>query len=154
MNKLFIFLLLGSLWACSPNTPEKEKEVDYKKLTWKDLDSLKVDYYFDADYGDYLGKPVFSDKIKDWDGISVIIEGYWIPLSEIGDSSVSVLSALPFAKCFFCSGAGIETVMQIKSNGSLNRIDTDAKVSLKGKLFLNKNNPMELYYQLLEASLN
>lgn len=154
IERLTLFLLC-IIMACTPDTPEKvTKPENYHYLTWKELDSLKVDYYFDADYGDYLGKPSFSKSIKEWDGKMIIIEGYWIPVSEIGDSSVSVLSALPFAQCFFCSGAGIETVMQIKSDGSINRMDTDAKIKLKGKFFLNKNNPMELYYQLLDASLH
>lgn len=158
-------LLWGSFFACSPtqennavipgNSEKKTGEIVeyYEKLTWKDLDSLKIDYYFDEDYGDYLGKPTFSQKIKAWEGKKVSIEGYWIPVSEIGDSSVVVLSALPFAQCFFCSGAGIETVMQIKPKEKWQRLDTDAQVILKGSFHLNKNNPMELYYQLLEASL-
>jgi hypothetical protein len=33
-------------------------------------------------------------------------------------------------------------------------IDTDEKVTLKGTFYLNKDNPMELYYQLMDASLN
>ena len=162
MDKLFFFLLLGSLSACLPNSSEKQpfnskqegKVENYHKLTWKTLDSLKVDYYFDAAYGDYLGKPIFSDKTKVWHGKKVIVEGFWIPISEIGDSTVSVLSALPFAQCFFCSGAGIETVMQIKPHSSIKRMDTDEKVTLKGTFYLNKDNPMELYYQLMDASLN
>ena len=92
--------------------------------------------------------------MKGWDGKNVSIEGYWIPVSEIGDSTVSVLSALPYAQCFFCSGAGIETVMQIKANKLLRRMDTDEKVALKGRFLLNRDNPMELYYQLVDASGN
>ena len=101
-----------------------------------------------------MGKPTFSQESMVWNGKNVIIEGYWIPVSEIGDSTVSVLSALPYAQCFFCSGAGIETVMQIKAEGNIKRMETDEKVSLKGKLFLNSDNPMELYYQLVNASLH
>jgi len=55
---------------------------------------------------------------------------------------------------FFCSGAGIETVMQIKAEGNLKRMETDEKVALKGKLLLNSDNPMELYYQLVDATLH
>lgn len=166
MKKWGLCIFLAILQACLPNASEEqsvewknekaapEKVVDFQQLTWKDLDSLKVSYYFDADYGDYLGKPSFSEKVKGWDGKNVSIEGYWIPVSEIGDSTVSVLSALPYAQCFFCSGAGIETVMQIKANKLLRRMDTDEKVALKGRFLLNRDNPMELYYQLVDASGN
>jgi hypothetical protein len=166
MNKWFVFIFLSSFLACLPesiNNPSTEKgsekkdanqKLHFQKLSWKDLDSLNVSYYFDADYGDYLGKPIFSDKIKAWHGKNVSIEGYWIPISEIGDSTVSVLSALPYTQCFFCSGAGIETVMQIKSDKTLPKMNTDDKVSLKGKLLLNGDNPMELYYQLVNVTTN
>jgi hypothetical protein len=160
MYKYFIFFLLCLYFSCTPDeTPiEKavlnEKAVSFEKLSWKNLDSLKIEYYFDADYGNYLGKPTFSKESIAWNGKNVIIEGYWIPVSEIGDSTVSVLSALPYAQCFFCSGAGIETVMQIKAEGNIKRMETDEKVALKGRLLLNRDNPMELYYQLVNASLH
>ena len=151
--------MLCLFFSCTNDIPNEkavlnEKAVSFEKLSWKNLDSLKIEYYYDADYGDYLGKPAFSKESMAWNGKNVIIEGYWIPVSEIGDSTVSVLSALPYAQCFFCSGAGIETVMQIKAEGNIKRMETDEKVALKGKLLLNKDNPMELYYQLVHASLH
>lgn len=144
--------MLGLSFSCA-NDASNEKTVLYEKISWKNLDSLIIEYYYDSDYGDYLGKPTFSKESKLWNGKNVIIEGYWIPVSEIGDSTVSVLSALPYAQCFFCSGAGIETVMQIKSKGNLKRMETDEKITLKGKLLLNSDNPMELYYQLIDATV-
>jgi hypothetical protein len=160
MYKYFIFLFLLYLsLSCTNDIPNekavlKEKVVSFERISWKNLDSLKIAYYYDADYGDYLGKPTFSKESMAWNGKNVIIEGYWIPVSEIGDSTVSVLSALPYAQCFFCSGAGIETVMQIKAEGNIKRMETDEKVALKGRLLLNRDNPMELYYQLVNASLH
>jgi type I restriction-modification system DNA methylase subunit len=159
MYKYYIFFLLCLSFYCKNDISNEkavlnEKAVPFEKLSWKNLDSLKIEYYYDADYGDYLGKPTFSKESMVWNGKNVIIEGYWIPVSEIGDSTVSVLSALPYAQCFFCSGAGIETVMQIKAEGNITRMETDEKVALKGKLLLNKDNPMELYYQLVHASLH
>jgi len=153
MYKYIILFLLNLSFSCTPDT-SKEKAVFFEKISWKDLDNLKIAYYYDADYGDYLGKPTFSKESMAWNGKNIIIEGFWIPVSEIGDSSVSVLSALPYAQCFFCSGAGIETVMQIKSKGIIKRMETDEMVVLKGKLLLNRDNPMELYYQLVNASLH
>lgn len=152
MYKYFSFLALSLFFSCTHEMPD-EKVVPFERISWKDLDSLKIDYYYDADYGDYLGKPTFSNESLAWNGKNVIIEGYWIPVSEIGDSTVSVLSALPYAQCYFCSGAGIETVMQIKAEGHLKRMETDKKVVLKGKLLLNKDNPMELYYQLVHVAI-
>jgi hypothetical protein len=153
MYKFFIFFLLILSFSCKPDA-SNDKAVFFEKISWQNLDSLKIEYYYDSDYGDYLGKPTFSKESMAWNGKNVIIEGFWIPVSEIGDSSVSVLSALPYAQCFFCSGAGIETVMQIKSKGSIKRMETDEKVALKGKLLLNRDNPMELYYQLVDATLH
>ena len=153
MHKYLIFFLLISSFSCAPDA-SNDKPVFFEKISWKNLDSLKIEYYYDSDYGDYLGKPTFSKESMAWNGKNVIIEGFWIPVSEIGDSTVSVLSALPYAQCFFCSGAGIETIMQIKSKGSIKRMETDEKVALKGKLLLNSDNPMELYYQLVDATLH
>ena len=159
MYKYLIIFLLCLFFSCTNDVPNEkavlnEKAVSFEKLSWKNLDSLKIEYYFDADYGDYLGKPTFSKESMVWNGKNVIIEGYWIPVSEIGDSTVSVLSALPYAQCFFCSGAEIETVMQIKAEGNIKRMETDEKVALKGNLLLNSDNPMELYYQLVNATLH
>jgi len=158
MYKYYIFFLLCLSFSCKNDIPNEkvvlnEKAVPFEKLSWKNLDSLKIEYYFDADYGDYLGKPTFSKESMSWNGKNVIVEGFLIPVSEIGDSTVSVLSALPYAQCFFCSGAGIGAIMQIKAEGNIKRMETDEKVKLKGKLLLNGDNPMELYYQLVNASL-
>jgi len=105
MYKYFVFLSLSLSFSCTPDTPN-EKAVFFEKISWKNLDSLKIAYYYDEDYGDYLGKPTFSKESIAWNGKNVIIEGYWIPVSEIGDSTVSVLSALPYAQCFFLQWGG------------------------------------------------
>jgi len=167
MRIILSFSLLPFLYlpGCSPvpgdtggenlqHGSERSTQVStWVPLSWKELDSLEVDYYFDESYGDYLGKPIFSAKASQWEGKSVVVEGYWIPVSEIGDSAVSVLSALPYSQCFFCSGAGIETVMQIKPNGKIPRLDADDKVRLRGIFRLNAEDPMSLFYILEDARL-
>ncbi|MFN6073596.1 MAG: hypothetical protein ACK489_15125, partial [Bacteroidota bacterium] len=68
MYKYFIILFLLCLsFSCTNDIPNekavlKEKVVSFERISWKNLDSLKIAYYYDADYGDYLGKPTFSKE--------------------------------------------------------------------------------------------
>jgi hypothetical protein len=61
------------------------------------------------------------------------------------------LSSLPFANCFFCGGAGPETVMEVFSK---DKIDfTEKRVSVTGTLTINADDPLRLMYILNNAQI-
>ena len=81
----------------------------------------------------------------------VIIEGYLIPI-EAGVSSTSFLFSLyPYQNCFFCGGAGIETMIEVESEEPITY--TDKAIKLKGILLLNKNPEVTFLYGLKKASI-
>jgi len=60
------------------------------------------------------------------------------------------LSRNPNAVCFFCGGAGPETVVQLRF-AQMKRYPTDAKLTFKGLLQLNQQDINSLTYVLKEA---
>ncbi|GAB5524576.1 MAG: hypothetical protein Roseis2KO_24480 [Roseivirga sp.] len=118
---------------------------------WKTL--AKVDYktrfdeltQFEEEY------PIFSEAVKALDGTEITVEGWMIPLDELRGENYFVLSSLPFANCFFCGGAGPETVMEIFSKKQIDF--TEKKIKVTGKLKINADDPLRLMYILSEARL-
>lgn len=64
-----------------------------------------------------------------------------------------MLSSNPFASCFFCGGAGPESVvgLSLKKNGK--RFRTDDYFTFKGKLRLNTDNPDDFNFILDQAEV-
>ena len=50
---------------------------------------------FEVDY------PTFSEEVLALNGTEITLEGWMIPLDELRGDKYFVLSALPFANCFF-----------------------------------------------------
>lgn len=125
--------------------------MDQTTNAWKTL--AKVDYktrfdeltQFEEEY------PIFSEEVKALDGTEITVEGWMIPLNELRGENYFVLSSLPFANCFFCGGAGPETVMEIFSKKQINF--TEKKIKVTGKLKINADDPLRLMYILSEARL-
>lgn len=104
-------------------------------IDWKLLSKVDFkDHYFE-DYEAWYLLPVFSDAVKKLDGQKIIIKGYVIPLDVEGGEYA--LSAYPFSACFFCGGAGPETVMSLKFTEKQKRLETDDFISFTGTLKLN-----------------
>lgn len=140
---LYIILLLGLL----PLSAAGQKEADI--IDWEFLSDVKfVDRYFNEYEAWYL-VPEFSDKIKKLNGKQVIIKGYVIPLDV--DGGEYALSAYPFSACFFCGGAGPETVMNLKFDHKPKRYKTDDIVTFTGVLELNDTEFENFSYVLRHA---
>ena len=115
-------------------------------IDWKMLSKVEFkDKYYEEFEAWYL-YPVFPKSIKDLGGKQVIIKGYVIPLDV--EAGIYALSAYPFSSCFFCGGAGPESVMSLKFEGKPPRYDTDDVVQLTGILELNDSNVDEFNYIL------
>ena len=93
---------------------------------------------------------VFGNSLLDLAGEEVKITGYIIPMDPMGITYV--LSRNPNATCFFCGGAGPETVLQLRMKAAgIKRYTTDDRLTFKGKLKLNEKDIDSLTYELLEA---
>ena len=123
------------------------------QLDWKMLGHIKFNEQFTPELDAYVPYPIFHPTIKQMEGKKIEIKGYIIPIDEVGDDKLLVLSAYPFTNCFFCGGAGPETVMDIHINETHKRFKQDAVTTFRGKLRLNDSDLYYLNYILEEAEL-
>ncbi|HMQ50178.1 MAG TPA: hypothetical protein PKA00_19750 [Saprospiraceae bacterium] len=120
-------------------------------LGWPTLAKVSFNDQYNEELETYISYPLFSAEVQALDGQEVIVNGYVIPLEETGED-ILVLSAFPFSSCFFCGGAGPESVMDIKlKNPGDKRYKTDQITRFRGKLRLNDSDLYYLNYILEEA---
>ncbi|MFK7972039.1 MAG: DUF3299 domain-containing protein [Bacteroidia bacterium] len=118
-------------------------------IDWKILESTTYEYTPRPDQFDFEGAPVFPDQVKALDGKKVRIKGYLIPLDV--DGWDWALSAFPFSSCFFCGGAGKESVMSLQVKKPLS-LSADEVREFVGILRL-QTDPDGLTFVLEQAKL-
>ncbi|WP_299453002.1 hypothetical protein [uncultured Microscilla sp.] len=96
--------------------------------------------------------PKFTKEIQALNGKQITIKGYLIPVDLYGDGDFAIISALPVASCFFCGGAGPETVMEVYTKQKI-KADKSGKVTFRGRLELNPDNADHLIYILRDAKV-
>lgn len=143
MRKLALILLF-TVASIPSLMAQKSTEIDWKFLSKVDF----VDKYF-AEYEAWYLFPEFSEAIKKLDGKKVKIKGYVIPLDV--EDNLYALSAYPFSSCFFCGGAGPESVMSLQFKGKPRHFDTDDVATFEGTLHLNTTDLDTFNYVLQNA---
>lgn len=142
--------VLALLFALGMGLSTLAQSGNAKLIDWKFLAQVKFEDKYYPDYEAWYLYPVFSEAIKELDGKQVIIKGYMIPMDV--EDGVFALSAYPFSNCFFCGGAGPESVMSIKFKGNHKKYKTDDVVTMVGILHLNDSNLEDFNYVLQSAS--
>ncbi len=122
-------------------------------LSWKMLAKIDFEEMYNDSAGVFVPYPIFDPLVKALNGKTVLIKGYVIPMEEIGEADILVLSANPFSQCFFCGNAGPESVMDIKLSGKAPHFKTDQVTAFRGKLRLNDSDLYYLNYILEEAEV-
>jgi ribosomal protein S11 len=116
---------------------------------WKTLGKITFKKEYDEMMGFKVDVPVFSQEVQALAGKEVIVKGYIIPVEDYGGQLEFVFSAFPYNMCFFCGGAGPETVMKVSA---IEEIPYTAEaISIKGKLVLNSTDRNELMYALTDV---
>ncbi len=123
------------------------------EITWKTLSDVTFYEEYNEEFDFNVLYPKFGASVLKLEGKIVIIEGYAIPIDELDYEDILVLSASPYAQCFFCGGAGPESVMDIKPIKKIKNIKLDKKLRIKGKLKLNVRDLANLNYILTDAVL-
>jgi hypothetical protein len=121
-----------------------------QRITWqtlKDVTFKKKWYEKDQIYMLY---PTFGPNLKRLDDKTVLIKGFMVPTDTEGTQYV--LSAFPYSMCFFCGGAGPESVMTVKLKKN-RKFKTDEVHTFKGRLGLNADDIYELNYILYDAEI-
>lgn len=124
---------------------------DTIKIKWEDLYDVKFEEKWLEEAQAYFQFPKFGESIEKLEDQQIEISGYVIPLDI--DADLYVLSANPFAACFFCGGAGPETIMSLRLTTDHRRFKTDEYLTFTGILKLNQNDIYELNYILEDADL-
>lgn len=129
-------------------TPEASVEVvgDPEELTWRRLTDVEFKDVYVEELDAFYWKPTFGPEVLDWEGKEVFITGYVIPVDY--DEDFYVLSRYPFANCFFCGGAGPESVVDLRFKSKSRKYKTDERLTFKGKLALNADDVYQMNYIL------
>ncbi|WP_339606828.1 hypothetical protein [uncultured Roseivirga sp.] len=119
---------------------------------WKTLSNVTVEKSFDEVLSIDVEHYNFASQVKALNGKKISLEGWMIPLDELRGENYFVLSSLPFANCFFCGGAGPETVAEVFSKKEVKF--TEKKVKVTGVLTLNSDDPLRLMYILNDVEVD
>lgn len=127
-----------------------DSELNYEKLTWEDLTDVEFKDVYVEELDAYYWKPIFGPSVKNLEGKKFYITGYVIPVDI--DEDFYVLSRYPFANCFFCGGAGPETVVDLQFSGhSTREYATDERLTFAGELKLNADDVYQMNYIIVGA---
>ena len=119
-------------------------------LTWTQLTDVKFSKEYSAEAGIEILSASFGASLQALEGSEVIIKGYMIPLDPLGTQYV--LSRNPMVSCFFCGGAGPESVAELRLHPkSIRRYATDEVITFKGTLELHEKNLDCFNYVILNA---
>lgn len=113
---------------------------------WELLSTVEIVVGYDEFMGTEIEKPKFPDQLINREGTKVTLEGFIIPMEQETKQDYFVLSRFPFASCFFCGAAGPETVAEVYAVQEFEY--TDEKIRVVGKLRLNDDDPLHLFYVL------
>jgi hypothetical protein len=108
-------------------------------VTWPKPDNAAADF----------SKPQFSSQIKALNGTRITISGYLIPTDLYSSTHSLIISAYPVQNCFFCGGAGLESVIEVYPAKKANYLMK--KLTFRGTLVLNETDPQHMIYQLKNA---
>ncbi len=123
-------------------------------LDWKILSHVTFEEKYSEEVESFLLYPQFAQIVQMLDNELVEISGYVIPLDEVGQDRLLVLSAFPYTQCFFCGNAGPESIMEIKLKGKAPRLRMDQQITFRGRLKLNDTDVYSLNYILENACLH
>ncbi len=106
---------------------------------------------FFKEQNEYFLVPAFDQVLLSKRGEEVQIKGYYMPIDMKGNSLI--LSRNPYSSCFFCGGAGPESVAEVVLKDKKPRLKVDQVITVKGRLKLNDSDINHLNFVLEEAEI-
>ncbi len=142
--KYFAAFLMGAsiLFAAQTGTAQS---------TWKKLADITYKKQYDELMGFKVDVPVFGEGIQKMEGKEITVSGYIVPIEGYKGQKEFVFSQYPYNVCFFCGGAGPETVMEVTMVEPIEY--TTEKITIKGVLTLNNSDINRLMYILTDGTL-
>jgi len=123
-----IIALLLALCALSSVSAQTKGSWDlFEKATFQDK--------YIEEYFSYATLLVEDEYSRNLDGQKLTLGGHYIPVM---DEEVIILSKYAYANCFFCGGAGLESVVEVRMKEEMPRkFELDEKLTFTGKLRIN-----------------
>jgi uncharacterized membrane protein YcgQ (UPF0703/DUF1980 family) len=101
----------------------------------------------------YFLYPSFPAELMEMEGKEITLSGFYIPL-DMNDDRTVILSKFPMAQCFFCGGAGSESVaVAYLKDRHPKKIKTDQIIKVRGRLSLNDKDVDELTFIIKDAKI-
>lgn len=100
---------------------------------------------------EYYLAPFFDQRITAWEGSEITLKGHYIPFD--GPKDQIIISKSPLASCFFCGGAGPESVAEAILKSKAPKLKSDQTITVKGKLKLNDKDLNHMNFILVDAEI-
>lgn len=142
MKSIYFFLF----FACALGVSEAQSD-----NVWRTLSKITYVKKYDELLGFKVDMPVFGAEVKALAGKEITIKGYIIPIEGYKSHTEFVFSQYPYNMCFFCGGAGPETVMEVFAKEPIKY--TADPIVIRGKLGLNDKDINRLMYELRDVVL-
>lgn len=138
---VFAFLIFGTSVLAQTKTD-----------MWNEFAKTKFESKYYEKIGEYLFYPNFSTELKALEGKEVTIQGFYVPFAP-EDGNYIVISKYPMSQCFFCGGAGPESIAEVVLVKSSQKFQVDDLITVKGKLKLNAEDVEHVNFILKDAVL-
>ena len=120
------------------------------KLSWKDVIDVYAKEVSFSEKNPAIAIKGQGKSLKDIEGKVITITGYFLDLDP--DGEWFMVSKNPFATCFFCGGAGPETVIELLKYINVNKkFKTDDIVEVTGTLKMIAENEDDVGFVLYNA---
>jgi hypothetical protein len=139
---LILFILLGAV-STELNAQKDSAWQIFEKVEFRDVYVEEyLSYASMADPGD--------EFINSFDGKKLTVKGHYIPV--MGD--IIIVSKYPYANCFFCGGAGLESIVEVRlKNDDHLEFISDEKLEFTGILKINTTDWQQVSFILEDAEL-
>lgn len=119
---------------------------------WAAFAKTKFETKYNEQVREYFLYPEFPAELKSLVGKEINLEGYYLPIDVDGDAYI-ILSKFPYSQCFFCGGAGPESIAEVTFKTKPGKFEADQYIRVKGKLKLNPDDLEHGNFQLEDATL-
>lgn len=119
---------------------------------WLLFEKVKYSEKFYKEVNEYYLTPFFDSKIRQYENHEILLKGHFIPF-DLEEKNVVILSKHPYSACFFCGGAGPESVAEIRFREKPPKFKADQVIQVSGKLKLNDKDINHMNFILVDASI-
>jgi len=144
MKHLIVLIIVSSMITISA--------AQTKTDSWALFAKTKFDPKYYEKIQEYLFYPTFSPDLKSLEGKEITIEGYYVPFAP-EDGKYIIISKFPMSQCFFCGGAGPESIAEVNFAKPQSKFQVDDLLMVKGKLKLNTDDMDHVNFIILDAVL-